>query len=459
MADQTVTLVLDAEQYHRELAKITAANSRLGNSGAGIGDGIIRGERVVGRAAGLITRDLLGAADAGDAVVGALEGIGRAAEVGLGSAIAIGIGVSLYGAITRSTEAAVKLKNELAGIHLASITGADFLSTDQVSKNIDSVVTKIGELRQRFIKENTGGEGLFNRGIRAVGEADPDTFEQLRTKDAAEIKQLREDGIKALDQQADKQLELNDITRENLVGNERTGDELKIQLDLREKLGQIAKLEATLGVQGVTAAQSTSIAGSDLLIAKVRKQGETERVNIQEAKEKVKIESQGLSPLDEKLRLLNLEIAARIKLVDIAGTQQQRDAASLALEQSKSSLNNTLRNAALAGNIPSSGIQAFKNAFAQQLVRPFNTGPLLENQAGVAEDLSRFQAKQGDLVESARLHRLAVEKHGQAEAIAQGRELLGNETIQNLKFEGLLHLDKLEFNGLKALNNINLTIQ
>ncbi len=115
--------------------------------------------------------------------------------------------------------------------------------------------------------------------------------------------------------------------------------------------------------------------------------------------------------------------------------------------------------AALSGNIPSSGIGAFKAAFAQQLVRPFNTGPLLEGQAQDAERLSRAQAKQGDLVESARLHRIAVEKHGQAEAIAQGREVLGAQALGDLRFEGLISLDKLNFEGIKTLNDLHITIQ
>ncbi len=388
MADQTVTLVLDAAQYYREIGKITGQTDKFKHSADRTGESLdglrVKTEGRVAANIGAIARSFSSGGSAADIFAEAVTRIGESFRGSLLFAGAAAAGVGLYEAIVKTGEAMIKLDSEVKNLTRSRGT-SDFLGTDDINKNLNDIGEKIEEIyagqvarshNQLFSLGDFLGGGNPLEGLKAsLNEADQKKVNELQVKAGEDINDLAE--------KTDKLNKVEDLRRQGL----------KTQADIEDN--EIKRLERLAAI-----ARTAVLAGADGTAA----------------------------------------IRAANRGFDITPY-------------------NALTGAALGGNIPSSGIQAFKNAFAQQLVRPFNTGPLLENQAGVAEDLSRFQAKQGDLIESARLHRIAVEKHGQAEAIAQGRELLGNETIQNLKFEGLLHLDKLEFKGLETLSNISISIQ
>ncbi len=387
MADQTVTLVLDAAQYYREIGKITGQTDKFRGSTDRTGESLdglrLKTEGRVAANIGAISRSFASGASAADILAEAVTRIGESFRGSLLFAGAAAAGVGLYELIVKTGEAMIKLDSEVKNLTRSHGT-SDFLGTDDITKNLNSIGDKLDELFSRAVQRNhsllstllgTGGIGPLAGIVPSLNKKDQDLANQLLVKAGEDINQL-----------AEKTEKLNRVETLRSEGLKTQADLEENEIKRLERLGAIARTAQLAGVSGRPASAAAN-AGFDLI------------------------------------------------------------------------RNNALVAAALGGNIPSSGIQAFKNAFAQQLVRPFNTGPLLEGQAQEAERLSRAQAKQGDLVESARLHRLAVEKHGQAEAIAQGREALGAEALGTLKFEGLIHLDKLEFKGLNALNNINLTIQ
>ncbi len=387
MADQTVTLVLDAAQYYREIGKITGKTDEFKGSTDRTGESLdglrLKTEGRVAANIGAIARSFSSGASAADIFAG---GVTRLSESFRGSLLFAGAataGLGLYEAITKTGEAIIKLESDVQNLTRSHGT-SDFLGTDDINKNLAGIGDELDQLFQKQVNRNhslistllgTGGGGPTAGIIPALDADDQEKSNRLMVRAGKDINDL-----------AEKTEKLNRVEKLRSEGLKTQADIEDNEIKRLERLGAIARTAQLAGVSGRAASRAAD-AGFDL------------------------------------------------------------------------TRNNALIGAALGGNIPSNGIGAFKQQFFNQLARPFNTGPLLEGQAQDAERLSRAQATQGDLVESARLHRIAVEKHGQADAIAQGRELLGNEAIENLRFEGLIHLDKLEFKGLETLNNISISIQ
>ncbi len=386
MADQTVTLVLDAAQYYREIGKITGQTDKFKGSTDRTGESLdglrLKTEGRVAANVGAIARSFSSGAGEAEIFAEAVTRLGESFRGSLLFAGAAAAGLGIYEAITKTVEATIKLDSEVKNITRSQGT-SNFLGTDDINKGLTDAGNKIQEIYAGMVeREHSFRAGLFS----FLGPNPSKIFPGLQAKDQERINELRTKAGEDVNDLAEKTEKLNKVEVLRSEGLKTQADLEENEIKRLERLGAIARTAQLAGVSGAPASRAAN-AGFDI----------TAR---------------------------NIQIAA-----------------------------------ALAGNIPSSGIGAFKAAFAQQLVRPFNTGPLLEGQAQDAERLSRAQAKQGDLVESARLHRLAVEKHGQAEAIAQGREVLGAQALGDLKFEGLISLDKLNFEGIKTLNDLHISIQ
>ncbi len=154
MATQTVTLVLDAAQYNAALARVTAGTNGLGRAGSGIGEGFIRGERVVRTATGNITRSLLTASSATDVAAASFEGLERVFRIGIGATVGVAAGVAGFVAIerqiTKTAESTKALGKELSktfstqsalgAADLANEISAISKATDDAEKNTQGLV-------------------------------------------------------------------------------------------------------------------------------------------------------------------------------------------------------------------------------------------------------------------------------------------------------------------------------
>jgi hypothetical protein len=147
---------------------------------------------------------------------------------------------------------------------------------------------------------------------------------------------------------ADKQLTLNQITVEGLQGDEHKAALLKIEADHLERAAKIAKAEAQLGLIRELRAVHRTIR-TNLLIAAEEKKENLRKESVRYAKDLAAIDAKGLSPLDEKLRKLALEVKHREKILSLAGSLQARDQASADLAQSKANQTNAIRQAGLSG--------------------------------------------------------------------------------------------------------------
>src|SRR5215468_12364009 len=123
MAEQTVTLTLDASQYYRELARIESANKGIGRSGEAIGDGFLRSDRIVGRAAADMTSSLFGIRDAADAIStsgqlasNALLGFERIGKVGIAAAVGLAVAGATIAKIASQSAEAKKAAEDLTTV-------------------------------------------------------------------------------------------------------------------------------------------------------------------------------------------------------------------------------------------------------------------------------------------------------------------------------------------------------
>jgi len=296
MADETVTLVLDAEQYHREIAKITAANQRLGGSGERIGDGYIRGERAARRASIGIVQGLSTATSATDALLVSAGSLERAFRLPIGLTVFAAAGIALAEVITKVIEKEQKLREEIGRLKTVSLVGADFLGTDQINKNLTDTSAKIKEITDDLIGLRAG-KGKF-LGIDFMGSETRKFFE---LEDEKKLADLRQAAVGQVEQLTSKQETLNRIESQRLSATEdqkRAAEDqaalAELEIDHNERLGKLNDIAVAAGL-----AQTDS--AKQLLAA------ETDRYNIARETLRVKQLEKNLTDAEGK-RLKSLQI-------------------------------------------------------------------------------------------------------------------------------------------------------
>jgi len=171
----TVTLVLDAEQYNRALAGVTTGTTRLSRAGDDIGRGFIRGERVVRTASANITASLLASGDAATTALVAMQGLERVFRIGILPTVAVAGAVAVFEVfhkqIERTKAAYDDLKKEI-NIPLEP-------DTDAFTQRIDTLREKMKKLKEEnetFISKfmqfmGRGTQGGLGRDTAFGGEA------------------------------------------------------------------------------------------------------------------------------------------------------------------------------------------------------------------------------------------------------------------------------------------------
>lgn len=232
----TVTLVLDANQYYSELAKVTARTQGLGRAGGDIGSGFLRGERAFRGAATNITQGLLTAQNAGDAAIITFQGLERVFKIGIAPiAFAAGLigGLALIQReVKKTSDAFDALHAELSHPLLAEIN----LSPEDIASRIDAVTKATQKLEERqksvvgsivhaFYQGSPTGPGSIQAEVEAG---------QKRTKDLAFA-------------QAEQELKVANLKKiENEQGKE-AAEIARAQLTFEEKRAKLIEEFASKG--------------------------------------------------------------------------------------------------------------------------------------------------------------------------------------------------------------------
>ncbi len=143
MPEDRVTITADASQYFDVLSRAGVASDRLGASGARIGQGFIRGERVVRTASANIAASLLASGDAATTALVAMQGLERVFRIGILPTVAVAAGVAVFEVfhkqIQRTQAAYDDLRKEIE-IPLEP-------DTDAFSQRIDTLRDKMKKLK------------------------------------------------------------------------------------------------------------------------------------------------------------------------------------------------------------------------------------------------------------------------------------------------------------------------
>jgi len=96
MPEDRTVLTADASQYFDVLRRAGVAADRLGASGARVGEGFVRGERVVRTASANIAGSLLASGDAATTALVAMQGLERVFKIGILPTVAVAAGIAIF---------------------------------------------------------------------------------------------------------------------------------------------------------------------------------------------------------------------------------------------------------------------------------------------------------------------------------------------------------------------------
>ncbi len=251
MPEDTLRVTIDPSNSFDVLQRLGQSTDRLGLSGERIGAGFLRGDRVVRTATANITQGLLSANNAADATIIAMQSLERVFKIPIGLTIFAAAAIAAGAAIVSMIEKAAKLNAEIEKLSSFSKSGsADFLGTDKIQGNLDSIKTKIEELSGGII---TRTHSLI-AGLTGAGGVGPlaGIIPAQNAKDAERIKTLQEAAARDVLELTEKQ---NDLNKVALESNKEQAELDKERITHNERLGKLAQDVVAAGLAGTNAAK------------------------------------------------------------------------------------------------------------------------------------------------------------------------------------------------------------
>ncbi len=425
MPEDRVTITADASQYFDVLARAGVASDRLSGSGARIGEGFIRGDRVVRTATANITRSLLTAGSAADVAGTALEGLERVFSIGLLPTIAVGAGVAAFvalkGQVDAADEAVSKLSTDLAA---TSKTGGP----EQLTASIARLTGELEDAAQK-------SQGI---GPRIAGFLDKFINPLLGTSshniDASQKSALKagiRDIVDLSEQRATVEEALNASQRAGLQGEgealklaERQAAADKIAIDLGGKLSAIDEKQRKdkLALFSATQKGILSPTERDQLITAQSKLAEREKASAI-AESEITTEKQRQVNLTKDLADAEAKRQKRLK-------QDQTEAESATGFFEDVGSGKFLKN--LGEKQQKDQQEERGRQLVEELRRDKESGiPLGPNAQAILKEADRLAARQGVSI----------------------------QTLAHTDFSNLLELSKYDFSGLQPLSGLTLQIQ
>ena len=420
MADQTVTLVLDAAQYYREIGKITGETDKFKGSTDRTGESLdglrLKTEGRVAANIGAIARSFTSGGSAADIFAGAVTRVGESFRGSLLFAGAAALGVGLYEAIVKPIEAIIQLEEEIHKLKLQSTIGKDFLSSDQIKQNVSDTGAKIKTLQADLIALQQGKGKLGP--IDFMGSETRAFFESEDQRRIAELRGTAANDVLSL---TSKQNDLNRAEQESLDTNQELLEVDKARIDHNEKLGALGELIKNADLQDTEAARQLLAVENDRYIIA----------------SKTLAKKQGMAFAD------HAGIPQKDVPREIAEFQQsitrKADLAPLLLNQAAQA-EDLSRAQAQQGDLAESGRL---HIIAQEQLDKANE--LIRGKAFLESEGRRVGGILGDA----------------GSQVKPGFNQIADklQTLGNLTFKGLMDVSELTFEGLKILNGLTLSIQ
>ncbi len=162
MPEDRVTITADASQYFNVLSRAGVAADRLSGSGARVGEGFIRGERVVRTASANIAASLLASGDAATTALVAMQGLERVFRIGILPTVAVAAGVAIFEVFHKQIERTKAAHEELR----KEIDLPLEPDTDKFSQRIDT-------LREKMKKLKDENESFISKFMQFMGRGTP----------------------------------------------------------------------------------------------------------------------------------------------------------------------------------------------------------------------------------------------------------------------------------------------
>ncbi len=269
--EDTLRLTTDPGNSFDVLARLGTGYDRLGASGARVGDGFVRGERVVRTATGNITASLLTAQSGADAAVIAFQSLERVFAIGLPATIGVAAAIAAVAKFREETEKTKKAVEEFdkavnipikisAGLSASTLT-ANIIAAGKATEDLEGRFNSISEILRRMRPQDIGLKAILGAPEVSFEDIQRGVSEQVRLgKDLVAITQKDTD-IKALSLGKDKdavalaQSKLKyERDRIELLSNARTNPslisavpgliaDLQRERDIRDQLINQAKAE------------------------------------------------------------------------------------------------------------------------------------------------------------------------------------------------------------------------
>ncbi len=254
MPEDTLRVTIDPSNSFDVLNRLGAGTDRLGLAGERIGAGFLRGDRVVRTATGNITQGLLMANNAADATIIAMQSLERVFKIPIGLTVFAAAAIAAGAGIVRMIEAAAKLNAEIEKLSSFSRSGsADFLGTDKIQQNLDSIKTKIEELSGSVITRSHSLASFLDQALGVFsGRPGGSIIPAQNAADQAKINQLQEAAARDVLELTSKQNDLN-ATQLNFSKDQAELD--KERITHNERLGKLAQDVVAAGLAGTTAAK------------------------------------------------------------------------------------------------------------------------------------------------------------------------------------------------------------
>ncbi len=425
MPEDTLRVVIDPSNSFDVLSRLGNSADRLGAAGSRIGDGFIRGDRVVRTATQNITRSLLTAGSAADVAGTALEGLERVFKIGILPTVAVAAGVATFIALKRQVDEADtsvrKLSSDLAS---TSRTGGP----EQLTASISRLTGELEDAAQKTQGIGPRISGFLDKFVNPVLGTSTRKVEASQTsalkagiREIAELSEQRALVQEALNASVISGLQ-GDGEALKLAGRQADAD--KIQIDLGGKLAAINEKQKAdkLALFEATKKGILSQRERDELINAQSKLAERE-------KDSARIEA-GITT--EKQRQVNLtkDLAdSESKRVKALG--QQQDTAKQATD-----FFTDLGSGKFAKDFATKQQTDFQQQAGRDLAKRIEEG---QEKGFFKDPLSQAALKEA--------HRIS------------DRAGTSVTDLANTDFSNLLELSKYDFSGLQPLNGLTLSIQ
>ncbi len=155
MPEDTLRVTIDPSNSFDVLSRLGTGFDRLSGSGQRMGDGFIRGERVVRTATGNIAASLLSVNDAASVAVVAMQGLERVFRIGLLPTVAVAAAVAAFEVFHKQIEKTREASDAL-GKELGKAVGLEVQgSVESLTSDVDALSDKMAKLKKEASSPTT----------------------------------------------------------------------------------------------------------------------------------------------------------------------------------------------------------------------------------------------------------------------------------------------------------------